>query len=144
MDFLSGIRVEKFEALATKTANCLLGFECGEEDNNNQGSLVNVITGQNTDGTGQNTVGTRQNTVGTGQNTVAGTIQNTAVAGKGPGQGKKTAEEANKELTSTIEKMNAEARQVDMNRKSKGPYFMIFILFMLLSAFSLGDEEEKE
>ena len=126
MDILSGIRVKKFERLATKTAMCLLGVDCGEKDTASQAAVngSSVVVGRGSDA-GSESANFAEKAEENNQNQ------------DGP-----TAKEANKALTSTIEKMNAEARQVDMNRKSKGPYFMIFILFMLLSAFSLGDDEE--
>ena len=133
MNFLSEIRVKKFEGLATKTAMCLLGVDCGENDTASQTAVNDgrtVVAGRGPDA-GQ------ESNVGPGSANVAEKAEENNQNQDGP-----TADETKRALTSTIEKMNAEARQVDMNRKSKGPYFIIFILFMLLSAFSLGDDEE--
>jgi len=128
MNFLDGIRVEKFEALATKTANCLLGFECGEENIASQATKKVV-----------------DSSVVAGRGFGAGpeSADDKKAEENNKNQGGSTADEVNNAETSKRERMISEARQEDMNRKSKGPYFMIFILFMLLSAFSLGDEEEE-
>ena len=138
---LRNIRLPKFDNLATKTANCLLGFDCGEEDNVSQSNITGSVS--------TSVVAGRENAAATtGDNAAAATIgKNGAAATTGTGapsgpQSGPTAKQANQQLTSIIEKMNAEARQGVMNKKSKGPYFIIFILFILLSAFSLGDDEE--
>ena len=142
---LRNIRLPKFDNLATKTANCLLGFDCGEEDNVSQSDITGSDSTSVVAGRGNNAVAAT-----TGNNAAAATTGNNAAAAaattgtgapSGPQAGP-TAKQANQQLTSIIEKMNAEARQGVMNKKSKGPYFIIFILFILLSAFSLGDDEE--
>jgi len=125
MDMLN--RLPNFDGLATKTANCLLGFECGEEDNLSQAAVKDGRTA----------------VAGRGFGAGPESADDKKAEENNKNQGGPTADEANNALRSTIGQINAEARQVDMNRKSKGPYFMIFILFMLLSAFSLGDEEEE-
>ena len=46
-------------------------------------------------------------------------------------------------MEKAIQKMVEDDKQELMNKNSKGPYFLIFILFLLLLGFSL-DKEETE
>ena len=86
MDMFNKIRVPKFDKLATKTANCFLGFECETEGDS---------------------------------------------------------EKDKNDIISALEEMGAKNKQQKMNSMSKGPYFLIFIIALLLMGFSLGNDEEE-
>ena len=52
--------------------------------------------------------------------------------------------EVKNEITSALEAMAAENKQAQMNSMSKGPYFLIFMIALLLMGFSLGKDEEED
>ena len=150
MNMLSGIRLPNFDALATKTANCLLGFECETESNVAKGSV-------NEPSRDKTAAGGKPNT-----STDAAINPNQAQAQDNPNQAQDNpnqaqdnkaknqdnefvdhAKKVNAEITDALSKMAAENKQQKMNSMSKGPYFLIFIIGLLLMGFSLGDDEKE-
>ena len=95
MDMFNKIRVPKFDKLATKTANCLLGFECETEGDVNSPVIENQ------------------------------------------------SEKDKNDIISALEEMGAKNKQQKINSMSKGSYFLIFIIALLLMGFSLGNNEEE-
>ena len=87
------VNASDFNALATRTANCLLGIDCGTD----------AATDAGTD----------------------------ADAGKNIKQS----------MEAALNRMAEDNKQLNMNKNSKGSYFLIFILFLLLLGFSLDKEE---
>ena len=137
MNMLSGIRLPDFDALATKTANCLLGFECETESNVAKGS-VNEPSRDKTAAGGRPNVSNASN--------VAANNPIQAQDNKAKNQDNEFVDHAKKvnaEITDALSKMAAENKQQKMNSMSKGPYFLIFIIGLLLMGFSLGDDEEE-
>ena len=109
--------------LATRTANCLLGIDCNETASASASASA-ASSGTVIDkGIG---IG-----MGIGTNEHRG---NVADASSAP----TTAEDQHK-----LEKIGEEVNQMTMNQNSKGSYFLIFMLFLLLLGFSLDKEEEE-
>ena len=151
MNMLDGIRLPDFDALATKTANCLLGFECETESNVTKGS-VNEPSRDKTAAGGRPNVSNASNVAA---NNPIQAQDNPIQAQDNPIQAQDNkaknqdnefvdhAKKVNAEITDALSKMAAENKQQKMNSMSKGPYFLIFIIGLLLMGFSLGDDEEE-
>ena len=139
MNMLNSIRLPHFEALATKTANCLLGFECETESNVAKGS-VNESSRDKTVAGGRPNVSNASNVA----------ANNPDQAQDNPNQAQTQdnefvdhAKKVNAEITDALSKMAAKNKQQKMNSMSKGPYFLIFIIGLLLMGFSLSDDEKE-
>ena len=144
MNMLDGIRLPDFDALATKTANCLLGFECETESNVAKGS-VNESSRDKTVARGRPNVSNASNVAANNPDQAQDNpIQ--AQDNKAKNQDNEFVDHAKKvnaEITDALSKMAAENKQQKMNSMSKGPYFLIFIIGLLLMGFSLGDDEKE-
>lgn len=138
MNILNNMRLPKFDALATKTANCLLGFECETEDTNNSSVGVKQPSVTTVNNSGQSAVATQLGAPPAVNNSVDPTVGQST--GNNSGQSQKN--NAN-EIVGALEAMVAKNKQQQMNSMSKGPYFLIFIIALLLMGFSLGDDEEE-
>ena len=148
MNMLSGIRLPDFDGLATKTANCLLGFECETESNVAKGS-VNEPSRDKTAAGGRPNVSNASNVAANNPDQAQTQTQdnpNQAQDNQAQTQDNEFVDHAKKvnaEITDALSKMAAENKQQKMNSMSKGPYFLIFIIGLLLMGFSLGDDEEE-
>jgi len=148
MNMLSDIRLQDFEALATKTANCLLGFECETESNVAESNVGNSSgapsSGFNRDN--PTAAGGKLNTsnVSTDSANIPASAQ--SQDNKAQTQDNKFVDHAKKvnaEITDALSQMASKNKQQKMNSMSKGPYFLIFIVGLLLMGFSLSDDEEE-
>ena len=148
MNMLNGIRLPDFDELATKTANCLLGFECETESNVAKGS-VNEPSRDKTAAGGRPNVSNASNVAANNPDQAQTQTQdnpNQAQDNQAQTQDNEFVDHAKKvnaEITDALSKMAAENKQQKMNSMSKGPYFLIFIIGLLLMGFSLGDDEEE-
>lgn len=97
------VNASDFNLLATRTANCLLGIDCGVTES----SSSSLFDGDE--------------------------------APKEPN--KDSEKNITQSLEDAVKRMAEEDKQQLMNKNSKGPYFLIFILFLLLLGFSLDKEE---
>ena len=138
---LSGIRLPDFDALATKTANCLLGFECETESNVAKGS-VNESSRDRTAARGKPNVSNASNVAANNLNLDQAQAQDNKAKNQ-DNEFVDHAKKVNAEITDALSKMAAENKQQKMNSMSKGPYFLIFIIGLLLMGFSLGDDEKE-
>ena len=128
MDMLN--RLPKFDGLATKTANCLLGFECNTESNVRsqiQQNPSTVVAGQQINKSNANQANADQ-----------------AKANANTQDFIDHTKKVKNEITSALEAMAAKNKQAQMNSMSKGPYFLIFMIALLLMGFSLGKDEEED
>ncbi len=135
---LSGIRLPDFDALATKTANCLLGFECETESNVAKGTVYGSFRDTPTDARGKS-ITSNVSTNSANNSAPAQSQDNKAQNNEYVGNARKI----NDEIKSALEAMAAKNKQQKMNSMSKGPYFLIFIIALLLMGFSLGDDKEE-
>lgn len=111
-----------FNRLATRTANCFLGFDCEEGE-----PLYDTVG----PGTG-NQPGIQLGIQPGNQQDKENNTQNASNVNLNIKQTVKTA----------MENMISQDKQRQLNENSKGPYFLIFILFLLLLGFSLDKDDE--
>lgn len=102
------VNASDFNLLATRTANCLLGIDCGMTEDSRNSSFDKEVSPNKTL--------------------------------KLPN--KDSEKNITQSLEDAVKRMAEEDKQQLMNKNSKGPYFLIFILFLLLLGFSLDKEED--
>ena len=116
-----------YNKLATRTAKCMLGIDCGTDSVVSGSSGTDIGTG-----TGAGFGGTSAGAGG----------KNDGAGGKNDGAGGPNAEVNIKQtIEAAMAQMASDDKQQQMNQRSKGPYFLIFILFLLLFGFSLDKDE---
>ena len=121
-----------FNELATRTARCFLGFECGQP-------LYDEI-GPGTSNQSSNQSGNQPD------NQSGNQPDNQSGNQTDKGNNTQNASDVNINIKQTVksamENMISQDKQRQLNENSKGPYFLIFILFLLLLGFSLDKDDE--
>lgn len=108
-----------FNLLATRTANCLLGVDCGVSETVSTSKQDDAVTKPKE-----------------GEESTDSQIINPLTGNPVSG------ENIQQSLEDAVKRMAEEDKQYLMNKNSKGPYFLIFVLFFLLLGFSLNKDEE--
>ena len=126
-----------FNLLATRTANCLLGVDCGVSETVSTSKQDDAVT-KPKQGVAVSTSnqGDAVSTPKEGKESTDSQIINPLTGNPVSG------ENIQQTLEDAVKRMAEEDKQQLMNKNSKGPYFLIFVLFFLLLGFSLDKDEE--